>query len=103
MDPNRIADTQMIAYRYTIEGEVIAANAAKAYDVLTEVIAQIAESLGMYAPQVELKKEITITLVPLRDPHRTAVHVCRAARQVVGAGGARSAYNVTSARGGTDG
>jgi hypothetical protein len=92
----------MIAYRYTIEGEVTAANAAEAYDVLTEVVAQIAESLGLYAPQVELKKEITITLVPLRDPYRTAVQVCRAARQVVGAGGAlRLRRHICT--GGTDG
>jgi hypothetical protein len=63
---------QMIAYRYTIEGEVTAANAAEAYDALTEVLAQIAESLELYAPQVELKKEVTITLMPLLDSDRAA-------------------------------
>jgi hypothetical protein len=72
MGPNRIADTQMIAYRYTIEGEVTAANATEAYDALTEVLAQITESLALYAPQVELKKEVTITLMPLPDSDRAA-------------------------------
>lgn len=60
-------EPQMITYRFTIEGEITAADAVEAYDALTEVLARIADSLESYAPQVELKEEIRITLAPLPD------------------------------------
>jgi hypothetical protein len=55
----------MIAYKFTIEGEITAANAAKAYAVLTALLARIADSLGADAPQIELREQMRITLLPL--------------------------------------
>jgi hypothetical protein len=62
-----LSGAQMIAYRFTIEGEITAANAAEAYHALTDVLTRIAETLKSYAPQIELQEEARITLVPLPE------------------------------------
>lgn len=55
----------MIAYRFTIEGEITASSAAKAYAALTEVLAEVTESLDLHATGAELKDEIRVTLAPM--------------------------------------
>ena len=54
----------MIAYRFTIEGEIIASSAAEAYGALTEVLSQVTESLDPDVTGVELKDEIRVILTP---------------------------------------
>jgi hypothetical protein len=68
-DPGLMVGLQMIAYRFTIEGEITAADAAEAYGALTEVLARAEESLGSYATQVELNENLRITLAPLTNSH----------------------------------
>lgn len=65
--PSALREPRMIAYRFTIEGEITAANAAEAYAVLREVLLRTAESLESYAPQIEMKEAARITLVPLPE------------------------------------
>ena len=57
----------MTAYRFTIEGEITAADAAEAYSALTEVLTRAEESLSSYATPVELNENLRITLAPLTN------------------------------------
>jgi hypothetical protein len=59
----------MIAYRFTIEGEITAADAAEAYSALTEVLTRAEESLSASAARVELNEDLRITLAPLTNSH----------------------------------
>lgn len=60
-------ESKMDAYKFTIEGKIIAANTVEAYGVLREVLVRTADCLGSYAPQIELKEEARITLAPLPE------------------------------------
>jgi hypothetical protein len=57
----------MIRYRFMIEGEITAANAAEAYDAVSHALSRVAESLESYDPQIELKEAARITLLPLPE------------------------------------
>ncbi len=59
----------MTAFRFTIEGEITAADAAEAYSALTEVLTRAEESLSSYATHVELDEDIRVTLAPLSNSH----------------------------------
>lgn len=84
----------MIAYRFVIEGEVTAADAAIAYDLLIELLARIADSLETDASQVQLEEGIRITLLPLADSGPAAGSGI--ADQPGRAVGTHGAYNTTS-------
>jgi hypothetical protein len=92
----------MISYKFTIEGKITAANATKAYAALTEMFTRIADSLGPEEPQIELKEEIRITLLPLPGSQPVAgpgLRTCPAS----GRYGRRGQHKITSAFGSTDG
>ncbi|MGH3188243.1 MAG: hypothetical protein ACRDOU_14510 [Streptosporangiaceae bacterium] len=58
----------MITYKFTIQGEIAAANATEAYDALSEVLTRIADDFRSHATRVELAEEFRITLEPLHKP-----------------------------------
>jgi hypothetical protein len=59
----------MTAFRFTIEGEITAENAAEAFSALTEVLTRGEESLSSYETHVELDENIRVTLAPLSNSH----------------------------------
>jgi hypothetical protein len=96
-------EPEVTTYKFTIEGKISAADATKAYAALSEIIGWIADSLEANAPQIELKEEIRITLLPL--PRFTAGCRCwpaDLARGMPGVGGADSTPSHLRS-GGTDG
>jgi hypothetical protein len=59
----------MTAFRFTIEGEITAADAAEAYGALSEALARAEESLSSHKTHVELDEDIRVTLAPLSNSH----------------------------------
>lgn len=92
-------EPEVTTYKFTIEGKISAADATKAYAVLSEMIGRIADSLEADAPQIELKEEIRITLLPLPGSQPVA-GAGRRAWPGSGRCGRRGQHTITSAFGG---